>query len=354
LYSIIVVAGTTTTTTSLVRFTTSTRTWDTVGSYGNLVFDQANPGFGALYTDRDGFIYGSESTSGRNWKFNTQLPLNSTLISRGPTFDRTVADGARCCTNNATIPNPLSCSRLGYLVQRATLYTVDLQTSQTLAYRTLGDGGTSVNGIGYNPIDFYIYGFTAASLLVRVSDTGSLTRISSNANGFGYWLIGDIDINGNLWSANPANINTGTMLWQQINLNPAIRATYGQIIGNGTSTGCNYRFADWAYVPGGGRYLYAVGIPADRVTPYVVRWGMDSHNCETLGQVQNLILPQQTEWGAFYASNDGFLYGSDNTGGRIYKFNIRSPYNATLMATGPANSENDGARCILNTEPIAA
>jgi hypothetical protein len=361
LYSIIIINSVA----SLVRFTTSTRTWDTVGSYGNLAFfTSATPAFAATYADRDGFIYATEATTGQGWKFNVDLPLTSKLISRGSTYLPGLGDGARCSSNTGVIANPPSCSRLGYLVQRnvsdvnraATLYSVDLRTSATTPIAILGDGGTEVNGIGYNPFDYYLYGFTAASFVVRISDTGRLIRIPSNSVGF--WLIGDIDPNGYMWNAEVPNINTGTSDWQQIDLNPSRPATFGQVIAAGTirngtsSQGCFYRFADWAYVPNGGRYLYTAGFAADRVTAYLLRWSMDTHNCETLGQIPDLVLPVASEWGAAYSATDGFLYASENAGGRIYKIQITSPFTATLMAQGPASPSNDGARCVLNTEGI--
>ncbi|EGP86335.1 uncharacterized protein MYCGRDRAFT_43323, partial [Zymoseptoria tritici IPO323] len=111
--------------------------------------------------------------------------------------------------------------------------------------------------------------------------------------------------------------------------------------------------ADWSFVPGGGRNLYAIGMDQeDDVSPYIVSWSMDTHNCTTVGRVQGLTLPNQSNFGATYASAAGDLYGTEDLSGRIYRFNIRSPNNWTLMATGPANTNNDGARCILNTEPV--
>ena len=60
----------------------------------------------------------------------------------------------------------------------------------------------------------------------------------------------------------------------------------------------------------------------------------------------------RTNFGAVYASADGFLYGSENLSGRIYRFTVTAPYGWQYLSLGPGTTQNDGARCIDNTEPI--
>lgn len=57
-------------------------------------------------------------------------------------------------------------------------------------------------------------------------------------------------------------------------------------------------------------------------------------------------------WGALYATADGFLYGSENFSGEIWRvqpLNVSRP--AEFVVRGPPSSANDGARCILAPSP---
>lgn len=55
----------------------------------------------------------------------------------------------------------------------------------------------------------------------------------------------------------------------------------------------------------------------------------------------------RADWGAMYPTSDGYLYATENTNGRIYKFDLTTPANLpTFVIQGPNGTTNDGARCV--------
>ncbi|GKU18142.1 unnamed protein product [Fusarium langsethiae] len=107
-------------------------------------------------------------------------------------------------------------------------------------------------------------------------------------------------------------------------------ATYGKIIMSGTAT-TTLKAADWAFVPGGGDFMYSV-----------IRTSYTWQTVKSYGAVAG-----NNVWGALYASGDGSLYGSENTSGQIFQFPVAPTVGSPrFIATGPVSSWNDGARCI--------
>ena len=52
------------------------------------------------------------------------------------------------------------------------------------------------------------------------------------------------------------------------------------------------------------------------------------------------------QFGALYASDDGFLFGSENNAGQIYKFPLPGKgTSAVIISKCSTSSLNDGARC---------
>ncbi|KAK4499087.1 hypothetical protein PRZ48_009599 [Zasmidium cellare] len=140
------------------------------------------------------------------------------------------------------------------------------------------------------------------------------------------------------------------MLYAQYDLNPG-STTYGQQVSTGTANNCGYYFVDWAYVPGGGSNLYAIGTSRQSTTDgngYLMQFSMTTRNCTMLANLGQLYPSQnQAQVGATYATADGYLYGSENYGGRIYRVRVTSaPYTAEFVANGTSATSNDGARCV--------
>ncbi|KAI0002329.1 hypothetical protein F4779DRAFT_134189 [Xylariaceae sp. FL0662B] len=235
----------------------------------------------------------------------------------------------------------LNCDPSGYLIQITSLYRVNITTGNaTLVNGNVGDG-RSINAIGYNLGDNFIYGAIGnyPSNLIRISASGdsnilgslNLTSTTGNLNS------GDVDENLQYWGT------AGGKFWLQIDLKPG-SATFGTTVANGTATFPN-TVIDWAYVPGGGNYLYGLAYTSTNDRTILARFDRTGHTWTSLTDFGRVA--GQNTWGAVYASDDGFLYGSENNSGEIWKFPL--PANGTTpvkISNGPKASGNDGARCI--------
>ncbi|KAH7004173.1 hypothetical protein EDB82DRAFT_486248 [Fusarium venenatum] len=157
----------------------------------------------------------------------------------------------------------------------------------------------------------------------------------------GNWNTGDTDDDGHFW------VSLYGKAWVKIDVDPR-RSTYGTILARGTATSAN-NVADWAFVKGGGNYLY--GLQSAMTTnskTAVARFSLDTQKWETL-QDLGFIAGTNT-WGAVYAVGPMLIYASENTSGVIYRFNLAT-YEKSLVVQGPKTSQNDGARCINASPP---
>ncbi|KAI8686118.1 hypothetical protein NCS55_00286300 [Fusarium keratoplasticum] len=236
------------------------------------------------------------------------------------------------------------CDVYGYLFQKTSLYRVEITTGKTTLIKSgIGPGGW-INGIGYNRYDDYIYGMVmddTGSQLIRIGADGGWTLLSARVSNRNV-IMGDIDNQGRYWFSDAGRP------WWAIDLYPG-SSTYGKIILSGTATHDD-GMADWAFVPGGGDYMYAIQYTSTSST--LTRFSRTSYTWQTLKAYGNIT--GNNVWGALYAAADGNLYGSENTSGNIYKFPIAPTIgNPKFLAAGPVSSWNDGARCI-DSESIVA
>ncbi|RSL69195.1 hypothetical protein CEP54_002473 [Fusarium duplospermum] len=265
----------------------------------------------------------SSSTSSRS--------TTSTTTSRSTTTSTTTTSSAAAATVR------FDCDVYGYLFQKTSLYRVEITTGKTTLIKSgIGPGGW-INGIGYNRYDDYIYGMhmdDTGSQLIRIGADGGWTLLSARVSNRNV-IMGDIDNQGRYWFSDAGRP------WWAIDLYPG-SATYGKIILSGTATHDD-GMADWAFVPGGGDYMYAIQYTQTSST--LTRFSRTSYTWQTLKAFGNIT--GNNVWGALYAAADGNLYGSENTSGNIYKFPIAPTIgNPKFLAAGPPSSWNDGARCI--------
>ncbi|KAH7275738.1 hypothetical protein NW754_003729 [Fusarium falciforme] len=179
------------------------------------------------------------------------------------------------------------------------------------------------------------------SQLIRIGADGGWTLLSARVSNRNV-IMGDIDNQGRYWFSDAGRP------WWAIDLYPG-SSTYGKIILSGTATHDD-GMADWAFVPGGGDYMYAIQYTSTSST--LTRFSRTSYTWQTLKAFGNIT--GNNVWGALYAAADGNLYGSENTSGNIYKFPIAPTIGTPkFLAAGPVSSWNDGARCI-DSESIVA
>ncbi|OKL61144.1 hypothetical protein UA08_03295 [Talaromyces atroroseus] len=262
-------------------------------------------------------------------------PATSAPTTITATVTATITESATSCV--PTTPTAtLSCDPYGYLIQYATLYRVDLTTGDTTQVSTgLGDN-TSINSIGYNVLDNYIYGYQSSTgTILRISADGTTVTIDADSPPAGS-NIGDVDTNGHYW------VGTETT-WAQIDLAPG-SATYGQTLANGTTSTLGYAVADWVYIPDAGEYMYAVGSVSSMNETALLRFDLSTHEWESVADYGALGV---IGVGAVYGMNNGTLYASENGNGQIWQFPVSgdTPFE---VSQGPASGNNDGARCVLN------
>ncbi|KEQ84695.1 hypothetical protein M438DRAFT_334557 [Aureobasidium pullulans EXF-150] len=243
---------------------------------------------------------------------------------------------------------PLPCDAGGYLIQERTLYRLNLTTGvQTLISNSVGPLTGTINSMGYNVLDNYLYAIQNSTTILRIDSTGASTVIAKiaapvNSNG-NVWTSGDIDTNGQFW------INSFGTNWAQIDLRPG-SATYGQVVASGTSAfrgGPVLGPIDWSYLPGQGNYLFGISKGSNAT---LVRWSMADHTWTYL-QTYGDIDGNGNQFGALYASSGNVLYGTSNNGGAVYSFPIPSG-TPSRVTNAAVSGNNDGARCIYAADPI--
>ncbi|KAF4954779.1 hypothetical protein FGADI_5077 [Fusarium gaditjirri] len=232
-----------------------------------------------------------------------------------------------------------NCDVYGYLMQKTALYRVEITSGKTTLIKSdVGPGGW-INAIGYNRFDNYIYGMhmdDTGSQVIRIGGDGGWTLLGTRTNDR-LVQMGDIDNQGRFWISNQGEG------WWCIDLMPG-SSTYGKILMSGTAKN-PLNSADWAFVPGGGDFMYSIMYDDQGKTSTLCKFSRTTYTWTTI-QGFGMIAGQNV-WGAAYASQDGNLYGSENTSGQIWMFPIApSVGTPKFLATGPSSSWNDGARCI--------
>lgn len=138
--------------------------------------------------------------------------------------------------------------------------------------------------------------------------------------------------------------------WAQYNLNPNLPGYLTLVASGNDITSTLGGVLDWAYVPGGGEYLYAPGMNTTSGETYLTRWSPATRQFETVLNYGTGPLAAtgrtagQVQFGACYATRDGRLFIGENQG-TVFEFRINRT-NWSVAARSPASSSNDGARCV--------
>jgi hypothetical protein len=278
---------------------------------------------------------GSTTSATCRWTPPATPPASTTTVTA--TVTNTVTNTVTSCSTPSSTPT-LSCDPYGYLIQFATLYRVDLTTGNTAQVRSGLGANTSINAIGYNTKDNFIYGSQDSThTIIRIAADGTSSTVAGASAPPAGSNVGDIDSNGHYW------VSAGGQNWAEIDLAPG-SPTYGTTLAKGTAAPFGLGVADWVYIPFAGEYLYAVGQNTTSGGASLIRFNMATHAWE---RVANYPTLSANGFGAQYGMNNGTLYGSDNVSGGIWQFPISGapPFK---VSQGPAAGNNDGARCVLN------
>ena len=269
----------------------------------------------------------------------TNGPSNITGIGINPPGESTVE----------FVEQPWACDASGYLFQSPNypagphlVQQVDLVSG---AYTTAFELPSHVNAAGYNTLDNFFYGTTAAGHLAKVGANGSLTDLGIPAGTTGSLsIVGDFDNAGHYWVTQNGVDNAV----YEIDLAPG-SPTYGTVVNTITRTnpaGATVS-PDWGYIDGA---FYSVG--SDATGNVVVRFDPATGASTVVGPMNGADGVQFTGLitGAVYVDAGGYLYASNNATGTIYR--IDPTTGATiLLSAGPAAAGNDGARCALAPIP---
>lgn len=130
---------------------------------------------------------------------------------------------------------------------------------------------------------------------------------------------------------------------------------YQQIVDNGTTTNpAGNRVQDWAFVLGGGPYLYGVAIANDGATT-LNRFDLTTKTWSAVGPLgpNGYTITDyagEKRWNALYSGvgNDD-LFGLEGFSGQLWRINVNT-LTAEFVIQGPVgSSEADGARCLNAT-----
>lgn len=239
-----------------------------------------------------------------------------------------------------------SCDTKGILFQypggaNTQVHEIDMVTGDDTQPAGSPISNRTINAAGYNTKDNYLYGWDdTQDTLVRIhsDETTENLTISGYSGPTSGIIIGDVDDNGHYWFIGGSN-------WYEVDLT----STTPSLLNSGSAAGVTGSAgADWAFIPGTNK-LYRI---MDNAGTEGRLWSFDrtTHTWTDVGALPDITGANLT-MGAFYADNDGFLYGSSNTTGNIWRVDVNA-VTADLFATGPASSSNDGARCATAGIPI--
>ena len=233
---------------------------------------------------------------------------------------------------------PFNCDYNAYLFQKNDIYALDLASgSSYLVAENITDG--SVNAVGYNPADGYIWGSLN-------SPQKTIIRIGKNFNVESFYIdelptssryVGDVSSDGVYY------LKGGGTAYHKIDLNPT-SSTYTQFISNETLSK-NISIHDWAFNAVDGN-LYSV----EKSSNHLYRINSETSEVIDLGEVPILSGLNYT-YGAVYFDASGRFYVSANQTGTVYviqnvqSLEVGSELDSNLFAYGPSSSSNDGARC---------
>lgn len=197
------------------------------------------------------------STTSRPAGSYTTITTTYTTGSTYITYTSALPSGTVPGTVVVASPFPtFTCDGFSYLIQEETIYRINLTTgAHTVLNSSLGSDYGTVQSVGYNPQDNFIYGSVGsgnATRLIKISSLGTsyvgrLLNITNNAR------LGEIDQNGFYWLGTAVE-DSGEVQWFQIDLRPG-SATRLTTIASGQAALPGYNIYDWSYAPGYGNYL---------------------------------------------------------------------------------------------------
>ena len=200
---------------------------------------------------------------------------------------------------------PFNCDFNAYLFQRNDIYALDLASGSSYLVKEDVTPG-SVNAVGYNPADGYIWGSlsTPEKTIVRIGKNFNVETfyIDELPNSSRY--VGDVSSEGIYY------LKGGGTSYYKIDLNPESE-NYTKYISSGVLSK-NISVHDWAFNSVDG-HLYTV----EKTTNHLYRINATTSEVTDLGLVPILAGLKYT-YGAVYFDLSGRFYVSANQTGTVY------------------------------------
>ncbi len=233
-----------------------------------------------------------------------------------------------------------SCPAQAFLTQgsRSQTYAVDLLTGD---YRMLAEDMKtikSINGLGFNPQDKYIYGWSYEfGRPARVHSDFSIEALNVDNISFANFYVGDVHPTNNHYYVYRKGASYGLYRVQLDETAPDYLEMTRVIDGASLSM----RVADMAINPADD-FGYAVSSTGE-----LFQIDLETGAGSVLSNVG-----QSGGFGAAYFDPEGNLYIGRNNDGSIFRIAIGTgSYTAELFASGPSSNINDGSRCA--TAPVS-
>ncbi len=216
-------------------------------------------------------------------------------------------------------------------------------------YVTIGSASRNFNGIGLNTEDGELYGISRNGndneLWLINKDTGAETNLGAvtNMTGGGYSYRSDFDLDGNLTIINKIN---GTWTLAQIDVSAFDSVKTATFIPLTATTSVSNIY-DIAY-----HHEQNVYYSLDQ-TGNVIRIDPTAKTIGMVGDFGNIT--GNVTVGAVWSDVEGYLFFSENNGGRIFFSEVDdsgNPFNFRHISTGGTTSNNDGAACVLAPSPF--
>lgn len=227
-----------------------------------------------------------------------------------------------------------TCPAQAFLTQGsvAQTYAVNLVTGD---YRIQAESmGTTraVNGLGFNPVDQYIYGWGYEyGLPVRVHSDFTVEPLQVDNISEANFYVGDVHPSNNHYYVYRRGSGYGLYA---IQLDPEA-SDYLEMRRIVDGSTLSMSIADMAINPADG-LGYAVSSSGQ-----LYRFDPETGDSAILSNVG-----ERGGFGAAYFDPDGNLYVSRNYDGSIFRIPVgKADYTAELFASGPSSSINDGSRC---------
>ncbi|KAF2966838.1 hypothetical protein GQX73_g6769 [Xylaria multiplex] len=228
------------------------------------------------------------------------------------------------------------------MIQNNELYRVNFTSSLTTLIGN--DVGTSIDAIGYNTLDNYLYASDLVfdtAFLIKIGGTGAFTPVAELPLGPDgqNWNNGDFDENGHYWASYDGEA------WIEVDVVPD-SVTYGRVISSGIADPLDNKPMDWAYVPGGSSdYLWALGSSASYDRTQLMFFDRVTHTWSLATDFGNVA--GRNTWSAIYAGPNQSIIASEDVSGEVWSFPLpNTDGEATPLSKGPAAGNNHGARCL--------